>query len=223
MEGTLAEELYSESLQSTNSKLGATLSSDWGQNRSSGSGVDDLCQDDGSLWGGSDEGLEEISDLDREWQRRHDQFHTIGYRDGLISGKEAAAQEGFNVGFKQSVFIGYKLGLVRGVSSVLACLPDDLKEKLMGNEENSSKFQSLYECTNSISTADALRLFNDEILAQDTTEECVDADTNSRTIGLLKQNPDDGRLGKFYGELQALLPKSPALKVHLHEDQQILP
>lgn len=42
-----------------------------------GSGVDDSCKDDGSLWGGSDEGLEETADLDREWQRRHDQFHTV--------------------------------------------------------------------------------------------------------------------------------------------------
>ncbi|KAG7031946.1 hypothetical protein SDJN02_05988 [Cucurbita argyrosperma subsp. argyrosperma] len=219
MEGTIAEELYSEGLQSTKSKLADISLSDYRQNRSSGSAVNDSCEDDGSLWGGSDEGLEETSDLDREWHRRHDQFHTIGYRDGLIAGKEAASQEGFNVGFKQSVSIGYKLGLVRGVSSVLASLPDDLKEKLVGIEENRSKFQSLYESVNSLSTADALRLFHDDIMAQCTKEECVDANTSSQTIDLLKQNSDNSRLGQFYGELQALLPTSPALNLHLHEEQ----
>lgn len=219
MEGTIAEELYSESLQSTKSKLADMSLSDYRQNRPSGSAVNDSCEDDGSLWGGSDEGLEETSDLDREWHRRHDQFHTIGYRDGLIAGKEAASQEGFNVGFKQSVSIGYKLGLVRGVSSVLASLPDDLKEKLVGIEENRSKFQSLYESVNSLSTADALRLFHDDIMAQHTKEECVDANTSSQTIDLLKQNSDYSRLGQFYGELQALLPTSPALNLHLHEEQ----
>lgn len=33
-----------------------------------------------------------------------------------MAGKEASAQEGFNTGFSESVFVGYKWGLVRGVS-----------------------------------------------------------------------------------------------------------
>lgn len=37
----------------------------------------DIQVDDGSLWGDSDEELNKASDLDREWQRRHDQFHTV--------------------------------------------------------------------------------------------------------------------------------------------------
>lgn len=40
----------------------------------------------------------------------------MGYRDGIIAGKEAALQEGFNIGFKGSVLAGYNWGLVRGVS-----------------------------------------------------------------------------------------------------------
>lgn len=42
--------------------------------------------------------------------------HQIGYRDGLLAGKETSAQEGFNIGFKESVFIGQRWGLLRGVS-----------------------------------------------------------------------------------------------------------
>ncbi|GKC25923.1 RNA-binding protein EWS-like protein, partial [Tanacetum coccineum] len=41
---------------------------------------------------------------------------SLGYRDGLIAGKEASAQKGFNVGFKESVVVGYDWGLVRGVT-----------------------------------------------------------------------------------------------------------
>ena len=37
----------------------------------------DIQAEDGSLWGDSDEELDKESDLDREWQRRHDQFHTV--------------------------------------------------------------------------------------------------------------------------------------------------
>lgn len=111
--------------------------------------ADDLWDDDETLWDNSSEEVNKASDLDREWQRRRNQFHTvilqihcfitfqnflcalyvvlkprqfllliyiqIGYRDGIIAGKEASAQEGFNIGFKESVLGGYKWGLVRGI------------------------------------------------------------------------------------------------------------
>ncbi|KAF5950270.1 hypothetical protein HYC85_012263 [Camellia sinensis] len=102
-----------------------------------------------------------LSDLDREWKRRHDQFHTIGYRDGVTAGKEASAQEGFNLGFKESVLAGYNWGLVRGVTSALTLLPDGLREKLVETQEEKDKFQSLYESVHSLSTTDALKLFHD--------------------------------------------------------------
>lgn len=33
--------------------------------------------DDLSFWDDSDDKLDSSLDLDREWQRRHDQFHTV--------------------------------------------------------------------------------------------------------------------------------------------------
>jgi len=33
--------------------------------------------DDFSFWDDSDDKLDSSLDLDREWQRRHDQFHTV--------------------------------------------------------------------------------------------------------------------------------------------------
>lgn len=38
---------------------------------------DDVGHEDGSLWDDSDHEIEKASDLEREWQRRHDQFHTV--------------------------------------------------------------------------------------------------------------------------------------------------
>ncbi|MCL7047380.1 hypothetical protein MKW94_003859, partial [Papaver nudicaule] len=55
--------------------------------------------------------------------------------------QEAAAQEGFTSGFKESVSVGYKWGVVCGISSALACLPDGLKEKLVESLEAREKFQ----------------------------------------------------------------------------------
>jgi hypothetical protein len=40
----------------------------------------------------------------------------MGYRDGITEGQKDAAQEGFNIGFGQSVHVGYKWGLVRGIT-----------------------------------------------------------------------------------------------------------
>lgn len=42
--------------------------------------------------------------------------YQIGYRDGLMAGKETSAQEGFNIGFRDSVYVGYNWGLVRGIT-----------------------------------------------------------------------------------------------------------
>jgi hypothetical protein len=40
----------------------------------------------------------------------------MGYRDGITEGQKDAAQEGFNVGFRHSVHVGYKWGFVRGIT-----------------------------------------------------------------------------------------------------------
>ncbi|KAE8704439.1 Detected protein of confused Function [Hibiscus syriacus] len=119
MDDKLAQELYSESLQLSNIQLGHSSTAN-------DSSEADIQADDGSLWGSSDEELDKTSDLDREWQRRHDQFHAIGYRDGLIAGKEASAQEGFNIGFKQSVPVGYNRGITR---DALKLFHDDMLTK----------------------------------------------------------------------------------------------
>ena len=106
-------------------------------NFGSGNGDDAAADDD--LWDDASDSEGHSSVLDREWTHRQSQFlkvcndfdfHDIrehlkvrlllslqmGYRDGITEGQKDAAQEGFNIGFSQSVHVGYKWGLVRGIT-----------------------------------------------------------------------------------------------------------
>lgn len=204
MEGSLAHELYSESLQLSNLELNPTSNPN---NFSS----DDVWHDDESIWNGSGEELDKSSDLDREWEKRRTEFYTRGYRDGIIKGKEDAAQEGFNVGYKESVLFGYKWGVVRGVTSALACLPVGLKEKLVETQEKRNTFQSLYESVHSVSTKDALKSFHDDILSKKTEQHSEDVESSSS----LDHGLGSSLLGKYSVELQSILRESPELEVHL--------
>ncbi|KAG4988353.1 hypothetical protein JHK82_030697 [Glycine max] len=211
MEGRLAEELYAESLQLSKLELTSTSADDQ-ENK-----ANDCDDDDLSLWDDSDDKLESLSDLDREWQRRHDQFHTIGYRDGLIAAKEASAQEGFNIGFKQSVLDGYSWGVVRGVTSAFSHLPRQLKARLIETQEKRNEFQGLYESVHSLSTTDALRLFSKEIKAQEALEQSEHSEVSHHTAGLQEQPSHGSQLRSYRGQLESLLCDFPAIDIHLPE------
>ncbi|OIW05673.1 hypothetical protein TanjilG_23459 [Lupinus angustifolius] len=211
-EGRFAEELYAESLQLSKLELRPTIADDQETKLTDCDGDDlDL---DGSSWDAFDDKLDNSSDLDREWQRRHDQFHTIGYRDGLIAGKEASAQEGFNIGFKQSVLNGYSWGVVRGVTSAFAYLPDQLKEKLVETFVKRNEFQGLYESVHSLSTTDALGLFNEDIKAKEAVQQSEHVEISPQTARLREQT-SDGSLGNYLGQLESLIRESPAIDIHL--------
>ncbi|THG00107.1 hypothetical protein TEA_012403 [Camellia sinensis var. sinensis] len=222
MDRSFADELYSETLRLSNGELGPISSANDEQNGSYDHELDQLSHDDGSLWGSSPEEHDSLSDLDREWKRRHDQFHTHGYDsstgDGYItvtfvgmpghkSGKEASAQEGFNLGFKESVLAGYNWGLVRGVTSALTLLPDGLREKLVETQEEKDKFQSLYESVHSLSTTDALKLFHD--ISKRSVEQ-IDSNEASSNV-----DQSSNILQNYSGELKSLVLKCPAIEVNL--------
>ncbi|GJN16733.1 hypothetical protein PR202_gb03754 [Eleusine coracana subsp. coracana] len=119
--------------------------------------------DDDAIWGDASGSPGRESTLDREWSHRQNQFHKMGYRDGITEGQKDSAQEGFNIGFRQSVNVGYKWGLVRGVTSALASLPDSLKEKLLPDIHHRKKLQDLNNSVHIISADDALQMFHDSI------------------------------------------------------------
>ncbi|WMV37399.1 hypothetical protein MTR67_030784 [Solanum verrucosum] len=131
MESSIKDELYSDIFDMSNLQSSLMPTTNSGNNDSHDSEWCDVWSDDGDLCHDSTDTLDKTSEIDREWQRRHDQFHTVGYRDGLMAGKEASVQEGFNVGFTDSVYVGYNWGLVRGITSALASLPGGLKERMV--------------------------------------------------------------------------------------------
>ncbi|KAI3448836.1 hypothetical protein Pfo_005501 [Paulownia fortunei] len=120
MQGSMANDLYSDILQQSSVELYK-----------------------GSTAAQKDDNLHyiETSGIDREWERRRDQFHMIGDLDGLIAGKEAAAQEGFNIVIKDPVHIGYSWGLVGGITSFVL---SSLKRALSFNVVTGLMFFMLY-------------------------------------------------------------------------------
>ncbi|KAL3614866.1 hypothetical protein CASFOL_040527 [Castilleja foliolosa] len=209
----IANELYSVIVQSSNAEL------DRGSTAAAKTNEKNL---HGDLWYEDDDGDETYhehtvekmnkgSDMEREWQRRHNQFHTIGYRDGLIAGKEAAAQEGFNIGFRSSVFAGYNWGFVRGITSAMASLPGGLKEKLVETEEARHKFNHLHETVQSLSTTDALKLFYEDQKRKSLNEKEI-AKPSSSVAVLDHQMPDISVLENYHRQLESLISESPLLK-----------
>uniref|UniRef100_A0A0E0CCZ5 Essential protein Yae1 N-terminal domain-containing protein n=1 Tax=Oryza meridionalis TaxID=40149 RepID=A0A0E0CCZ5_9ORYZ len=152
-----------------------------------GKSVDDDVWDD--VWDSPGHG----STLDREWAHRQNQFHKMGYRDGIAEGQKDIAQEGFNVGFGQSVHVGYKWGLVRGITSALASLPDNLKEKMFLNVQCRGQLQDLNNSVQEISAENALQMFHESILQSSHSSEEPDA--------TLKRATDSSRLQSLSKDL----------------------
>lgn len=167
-------------------------------------GVDVATAEDDDIWGDASDSPGHASTLDREWAHRQNQFHKMGYRDGITEGQKDSAQEGFNVGFKQSVHVGYKWGLVRGVTSVLASLPDSLREKLFPNVQCTEKLQNLHSCVQEISADDALQMFHVSI--RQSNHPSVEAHVAS--------GEDSNRLISLSKDLAFLLQECPDVKVN---------
>ncbi|KAL3622594.1 hypothetical protein CASFOL_034005 [Castilleja foliolosa] len=218
IQGGIANELYSEIVQSSNVELdrgSKTNENLHGKESDSGDlWYDDDDDDDGNETSNehSIEKMNKGSDMEREWQMRHNQFHTIGYRDGLIAGKEAAAQEGFNIGFKNSVFAGYNWGLVRGITSAMACLPGGLKEKLVETEVARNKLNHLHETVQSLSTTDALKLFYEDQKRKSPNEKEIAKPSSTEAVS---NHQDISVLENYHRQLESLISESPLLEGHL--------
>lgn len=107
------------------------------------------------------------------------------------------------------------LAYLQPIWSTLASLPDGLREKLIETEEQRTGFQGLYESVHSLSTTDALGLFNDEITSKKDREQTERSDTSSLEVetGLEEQRLGHTGLGNYSAELRSLLFESPGIKV----------
>eukprot|EP00252_Welwitschia_mirabilis_P011651 TRINITY_DN2598_c0_g2_i1.p1 TRINITY_DN2598_c0_g2~~TRINITY_DN2598_c0_g2_i1.p1 ORF type:complete len:223 (+),score=41.08 TRINITY_DN2598_c0_g2_i1:150-818(+) len=108
--------------------------------------------------------LDSNVELDREWEARRNNFYTVGYREGLLAGKESSAQAGFNDGFKLSILHGYEWGIVRGLTSAFASLPEQLKNKLVESDVR-TRVETLYGKVSSITGIDAQKYFYEDVLS----------------------------------------------------------
>ena len=97
--------------------------------------------------------------------------------------------------------------------SALAVLPDALKEKLIDTEERRTEFKKLHESTRSLSTTDALKLFNDSIVAKKSTEKGESSEVSSHEGDHHQQRSEQKQLESYYEELQSLILKSPQIKI----------
>ncbi|KAG0563346.1 hypothetical protein KC19_8G023200 [Ceratodon purpureus] len=117
---------------------------------------------DDDVWGSDSEvegGRHASSELDHEWQARQNQFHTLGYRDGVEAGKNSSVQEGFNVGYAEATVAGFNWGVARGLTSAFAALPAAVKEKLVGAGEARGRLEALEASICRYSSTDSLRSF----------------------------------------------------------------
>uniref|UniRef100_A0ACD5VLZ5 Uncharacterized protein n=1 Tax=Avena sativa TaxID=4498 RepID=A0ACD5VLZ5_AVESA len=150
--------------------------------------VDDADADaDDDIW-------DDAAILDRDGAHRKNQFVKMGYRDGIVEGQKDAAQEGFNIGFKQSVHVGYKWGLVRGITSALDSLPDSLKEKLLLDDQRRGNLKDLHSSVQEISSDGALQLFHKSIVKDN-------------------RPPEENRLQTIQNDFLLLLRECPDVQV----------
>lgn len=89
----------------------------------------------------------------------------------------------------------------------MACLPSELREKLVEREEARNKFKCLHESVQSLSTTDALKLFYEDQKRKSSNQE--EAEPSSTTIELDLQNPDVSVLKTYSEQLHSLLSEAP--------------
>ncbi|KAF3336011.1 putative tRNA 2'-phosphotransferase isoform X2 [Carex littledalei] len=165
------------------------------------------------IWGDdSDENSNSGSSLRREWISRHNRFHTMGYREGITEGKEASAQEGFNVGFRQAVRVGKKWGLVRGITSAISCLPESSVEKLVPDIEIRERLKEIQKAVQAISSDNALKLYHDTIQKSDSLRS-MDCGDHCEEIFGFKVESASNKLDSHYKDLLQLLSNCPEIKV----------
>ncbi|CAG8444662.1 11730_t:CDS:2 [Acaulospora morrowiae] len=55
----------------------------------------------------------------KEWERMNENFGNMGYRDGIIEGKDVTIQKGFDRGYSEGVVIGKEIGRMRGILNTI--------------------------------------------------------------------------------------------------------
>ncbi|KAF8116393.1 hypothetical protein N665_0018s0003 [Sinapis alba] len=169
----------------------------------------------GSFFGSSDDEPSEAYSMNKETEKICEKFHTVGYRDGISAGQNGAAQEGYNIGYRESVLTGYNFGIVRGVSSAMAFLPDELREKLIDEQETRDKFHKLHDFVHALSTEAAMKVFYGTLTTKQVEDKSGEEGSDSSRASVFVGATSTTDLGGYVTELSSLLDKSPMIEVKL--------
>ncbi|MED6173565.1 hypothetical protein PIB30_060710 [Stylosanthes scabra] len=104
-------------------------------------------------------------------------------------------------------------GAVRGVASAFAHLPDELKEKLVTMLEKRNEFHGMHESVHSLSTADALRFFHEDIKAKEAFEQSKHVEVSPLKTSHVSH------LKNYHQQLETLIRDTPAMDIHLPEQK----
>ncbi|RHZ45484.1 hypothetical protein Glove_673g29 [Diversispora epigaea] len=91
------------------------------------------------IWEMSDE--EENSNYDniissKEWNRMNENFGNLGYKEGIIEGKDITIQKGFDKGYIDGARIGKEIGRLRGILNTLLEFHTLMNKSDKGDNDN---------------------------------------------------------------------------------------
>ncbi|CAH1759532.1 2483_t:CDS:2 [Entrophospora sp. SA101] len=67
----------------------------------------------------------------KEWERLNENFGNVGYKEGIVEGKDMTIQEGFDKGYSEGFNVGKELGRLRGLLNTLIVIQN--KKKITEN------------------------------------------------------------------------------------------
>jgi flagellar biosynthesis/type III secretory pathway protein FliH len=75
--------------------------------------------DGDDIWNDDDDDTSDVnydrSIAERNWKRLQETHGVLGYKEGIVEGKDESLQKGFSMGFSEGAVIGHELGRLRGI------------------------------------------------------------------------------------------------------------
>ncbi|KAI7904373.1 uncharacterized protein BX663DRAFT_504839 [Cokeromyces recurvatus] len=97
---------------------------------------------------------------ENEWNRLQEDHGNVGYKEGIVEGKEVNMQRGFDRGYIEGLSIGKAVGRLRGIVSCQVIF----YRQIMKNEEAAKELDILFD---EIDKTEVHHIFNVDYFRQD--------------------------------------------------------